>query len=759
MPSAHHGPARTPAVIAVDGRSGSGKTSLAVELAAVLRTHRTVALVHLEDVYPGWDGLAAGIERSAAGILAPLRRGEAARWRAWDWAAGLDGEERVTEPADVVVLEGVGAGAARLRAFCDAVVWVEAEAAERKRRALERDGETYAPHWDRWAAQEEVWLADDDVRAAAAVVVASAAGTPDRPEGSTGQVLAALAELPALRDLLAPERAERESAGVVVRRVLARPDPERLFAELFGDSEHAVWLDASDAEVTPSDAEVTPPDADVTPPDADVTPSDADVTPSDADVTPPGRQARPRSRFSIMADDGGQLGRRMAHRRGTTEVVFGPATPTPVTATFPSPFFRWLDTEWGHATAPAVPGLDCGFALGWLGYLGYELKRECGGSDVNTGLPDAQLLFAARAVVLDHANGEAWVLALASSDAGWWIDGASAALDACTDGVTSAPHEVTSAPHEATSAPHGVTSAPVFAARDSAAAYMAKVSAAQAEIAEGNTYEVCLTTTLEATLPGGGGTPGGQTAVVPLETYRALRRRSPAPFAAFARFGGLSIASTSPERFLSLAADGALRAEPIKGTRRRRPGASAEEDAGVVRELAANPKDRAENLMIVDLLRNDLSHHAVPGSVGVSRLFAVESYATVHQLVSTIDARLRPGASRAEAVAAAFPPGSMTGAPKISTMEILDRLEAGPRGVYSGAIGYFSRTGAADLSVVIRTLVMERTGAAGAHDGATRLTLGVGGAVVADSDPADEYEEIRTKAFAVLDTLGSVFPA
>ncbi|WP_413248681.1 chorismate-binding protein [Sinomonas flava] len=800
MPSAHHGPARTPAVIAVDGRSGAGKTSLAVELAAALRTHRTVALVHLEDVYPGWDGLAAGIERCAAGILAPLRRGEAARWRAWDWAAGLDGEERVTEPADVVVLEGVGAGAARLRAFCDAVVWVEAEAAERKRRALERDGETYAPHWDRWAAQEDVWLADDDVRAAAAVVVASAGGTPDRPEGSTGQVLAALAELPALRDLLAPERAERESAGVVVRRVPARPDPERLFAELFGDSEHAVWLDASDADVTPSDADVTPSDADVTPPDAE-------VTPSDADVTPHARQARPRSRFSIMADDGGLLGRRMAHERGTTEVVFGPATPTPVTATFPSPFFRWLDAAWGHATAPAVPGLDCGFALGWLGYLGYELKRECGGSDVDAGLPDAQLLFAARAVVLDHANGEAWVLALESSEAGSWIDEASAAIDACTDQVTSAPHEVTSAPHEVTSAPHevtsappevtsapqevtsapqevtsarpevtsapqevtsaphgvtsaphGVTSAPVFAARDSAAAYMAKVSAAQAEIAEGNTYEVCLTTTLEATLPGGG-TPGGRTAVVPLETYRALRRRSPAPFAAFVRFGGLSIASTSPERFLALAADGALRAEPIKGTRRRRPGASAEEDAGVVRELAANPKDRAENLMIVDLLRNDLSHHAVPGSVGVSRLFAVESYATVHQLVSTIDARLRPGASRAEAVAAAFPPGSMTGAPKISTMEILDRLEAGPRGVYSGAIGYFSRTGAADLSVVIRTLVMERTDARAAHDDATRLTLGVGGAVVADSDPADEYEEIRTKAFAVLDTLGSVFPA
>ena len=176
------------------------------------------------------------------------------------------------------------------------------------------------------------------------------------------------------------------------------------------------------------------------------------------------------------------------------------------------------------------------------------------------------------------------------------------------------------------------------------------------------------------------------------------------------------MASTSPERFLSMAADGGLRAEPIKGTRRRL--ADPDADAAVVRELAGSIKDRAENIMIVDLLRNDLSHFAVPGSLQVSRLCAIESYATVHQMVSTIDAQLLPGAVRAEAVAAAFPAGSMTGAPKISTMDILDRLETGPRGVYSGAVGYFSLDGAADLSVVIRTLVMD----------GSRLCLGVGGA-------------------------------
>jgi para-aminobenzoate synthetase len=160
--------------------------------------------------------------------------------------------------------------------------------------------------------------------------------------------------------------------------------------------------------------------------------------------------------------------------------------------------------------------------------------------------------------------------------------------------------------------------------------------------------------------------------------------------------------------------------------------------------------------MIVDLLRNDLSHFAVPGSVSVSRLCAVESYATVHQMVSTIDARLRPGMPRAEAVAACFPAGSMTGAPKVSTMAILDRLEGEPRGVYSGAIGYFSLTGATDLAVAIRTLVVSPSGGG---DGGARLSLGVGGAITADSSPEEEYEEVRTKAFGVLSALGAAFPA
>ncbi|MGZ4663288.1 MAG: anthranilate synthase component I family protein, partial [Arthrobacter sp.] len=288
---------------------------------------------------------------------------------------------------------------------------------------------------------------------------------------------------------------------------------------------------------------------------------------------------------------------------------------------------------------------------------------------------------------------------------------------------------------------------PQFTARDAEAGYKAKVADAQREIAEGNTYEVCLTTALTA-VPHDVGPDG----LDPWQTYLELRRRNPAPFASYLRFDGLAVASTSPERFLQIAADGRMRAEPIKGTRGRDadPGA----DAALRQELETSAKDRAENIMIVDLLRNDLSHFAVPGSVAVSRLCAIESYATVHQMVSTIDAQLQPGMPRAEAVAACFPAGSMTGAPKVSTMAILDRLEAAPRGVYSGAIGYFSLNGAADLAVAIRTLVIRALG-----DGTAELSLGVGGAVTADSSPQEEYEEIRTKAFGVLSALGAQFPA
>ncbi|MHA7261697.1 chorismate-binding protein [Arthrobacter sp. TMN-37] len=680
------GRAGAPLILAVDGRSGAGKTTLAVELAALLREHHRVSLFHLEEIYPGWDGLAEGLARYVETVLRPLAAGGAATWQAWDWEHGTEGPLRRTEPAEIVILEGVGASCAAARAYLDAALWVEAPDDIRRNSALTRDGDTFAPFWQRWADQELTWLRQDDPAGSADLLVEG-----HRGRGTPHQVRLALSGLPRWAAPMSPERAGRRGLQVTAERLEFEPSTPALFAALYGGSASAVWLDSSDA----------------------------------------GRTAAPeRSRFTILADDGGRYGQSVRHRAGLTEVTAGA-----VTARISGPFFRWLDGVWGRGSMRAPAGYDCGFALGWLGYLGYELKRETGGTSLPAApLPDAALLFAGRAVVVDHQQRCTFLLTLgdgtADPEAGRWLEAARAAV------LGAAPPAGPGVP-----VPGPARPAPAFTARDTRPGYLEKIREAQAEIGEGNTYEVCLTTALEARLEG---------AVDPLPLYLALREANPAPFAHLLRFPGAALASTSPERFLRLGADGSLRAEPIKGTRRR--SADPAEDEALREDLAASLKDRAENIMIVDLLRNDLSHFAVPGTVTVSRLCAIESYATVHQMVSTIDARLRPGSSRAEAVSAAFPAGSMTGAPKISTMALLDRLEGAPRGAYSGAAGYFSLTGAADLAVVIRTLVLEEDG------GTTRASLGVGGAITADSVPGEEWEEVRTKAFGVLSALGSRFP-
>ena len=685
-----------PVIIAIDGRSGAGKTTLAIELAARLRAHHKVSLFHLEDIYPGWNGLAAGVERYVSTVLAPLSRGGAASWTSWDWENHYDGDTRVTLPAEIVIVEGVGAAAEAARPLLSAVVWAESPDEVRRVRALARDGETYEPYWDQWAAQEEEWLGQDDVPGHADLRVQNLA------DGSApADLLRLLPYLPALAPILAPELSARRGLCLRAERLDAAPDAPALFQSLYGRSGNAVWLDSSNGGAANQQVE----------PDGDAA-------------------AAGRSRFSIMADDGGVFGQFVTHRAGESLVSAGSAT-----AKVTGPFFRWLDTVWGRRAVRTPEGYPGQFTLGWLGCLGYELKRESGGSDLSAATPDAALIFAGRAVVLDHAAGDTWLLALEAPDAGEWLGEAKAAVEAATGPKAGAEAG------GSTGVVH--TPVPTFRSRDTGAGYRQKIAEAQHEISEGNTYEVCLTTTLEARIPAD--------SLDPWDTYLALRRRNPAPFASYLRLGSLTVASTSPERFLKIASDGGMRAEPIKGTRRR--AADPGEDEQLRTDLATSLKDRAENIMIVDLLRNDLSHFAVPGSVTVSRLCAIESYATVHQMVSTIDARLLPGSPRAEAVAACFPAGSMTGAPKISTMAILDRLEAGPRGIYSGAIGYFSLNAATDLAVAIRTLVINDGG-----DGTVELSLGVGGAITADSVPDDEYEEIRTKAFGVLSTLGATFP-
>jgi para-aminobenzoate synthetase len=369
------------------------------------------------------------------------------------------------------------------------------------------------------------------------------------------------------------------------------------------------------------------------------------------------------------------------------------------------------------------PPLPFDLTCGYVGYFGYELKADCGGADRHRAqTPDAVWLLADRMVAIDHQQGRSYLLAL--EDGG---GGAAAWLRATADRLRRLPDRPLPPP----APPAPLAGAPVpRLLRRGPDRYIADIAECHRQLRAGESYEICLTDT--AVLPA----PAD-----PVEAYRRLRRTNPAPYAALLRHGDLVVASSSPERFLRITADRVVESRPVKGTAPR--GADPRTDEELRRGLAASAKTRAENLMIVDLLRNDLGRVCEIGSVAVPRLMATESYAAVHQLVSTVRGRLRAGVGAVDCVRAAFPGGSMTGAPKLRTMEIIDRLETHARGVYSGALGYFGPDGAADLSIVIRTLVSWRGTA----------TVGAGGAIVLDSDPGAEYAEMLLKAGVPLQGL------
>ncbi|MDB5220526.1 MAG: pabB [Myxococcaceae bacterium] len=262
--------------------------------------------------------------------------------------------------------------------------------------------------------------------------------------------------------------------------------------------------------------------------------------------------------------------------------------------------------------------------------------------------------------------------------------------------------------------------------------YLGKIAVAKDHITAGDAFEICLTHRIDAPFSGDA-----------FALWQELRSTSPSPFAAFVDLPEGAIVSSSPERFLSIDAARIVESRPIKGTRPR--GATPAEDADLASDLATSIKDRAENAMIVDLVRNDLGRVCRFGTVEAPELYAVERYATVHQLVSTVRGELDEGRDAIDAIRACFPPGSMSGAPKIEAMSILEALEPTERGVYSGALGWLDFGGPIDLSVVIRTIVVK--------DG--RAHVHVGGAIVADSDAASEHDETMHKARAMLAALAT----
>jgi para-aminobenzoate synthetase len=518
-----------------------------------------------------------------------------------------------------------------------------------------------------------------------------------------------------------------------MRSIDGEPSTEVVFERLFGTAEHAFWLDSADA---------------------------------------PTRLAQCSYLGTTVGDDRCLLEYDVdesavtIRRAGGTKVEHGS-------------IFDVLENELANNAIEPPAGLARGLVGGFVGYLGYECKADCGSRNVHhSDLPDAVMMLANRVVAVDHVAKRTHLLALCSKrddpDAERWLneaedvvleaqrgplvpdlelerpaDNGAASNCAANNGAANngganheaanheaANHEAANheaANHEAANHEAAVRSgagdaphAPVtFRCGRGRRQYLADIARCQAALAAGESYEVCLTDHISTS-----------ESPEPWLLYRQLRRTNPAPFGAYLKLGGFTVLSSSPERFLSVDRDRGVQARPIKGTASRADDAARDE--AVRTELMQDEKTFAEHLMIVDLLRNDLGRVCEVDSVRVSEFMAGERYRTVHQMTSTINGVLAANRTPVDCVRACFPGGSMTGAPKLRTMEIIDDIEREARGVYSGGLGYFGLDGVVDLSIVIRTIVI--------RPGAT--TIGAGGAIVTQSDPGDEFDEILLKARA-----------
>jgi para-aminobenzoate synthetase len=488
------------------------------------------------------------------------------------------------------------------------------------------------------------------------------------------------------RPSVPPRRCRRRSAADSRVRLLSRsldgePSTERLFERLFGAERHAFWLDSADT--------------------------------------------------SSKLGENSYLGSSLGANRLVLEydVERGIVSAHDANGTFEenASIFQVLDRELADRAIEPPHDPDHGLVGGFVGYLGYECKADCGATNAHrSDVPDAVQMFANRVVAVDHVHARTHLLALACGEepeAERWLEQAERAVrETLAEPTGTVGAEGPPNPPDSTDSPDGHVRFRVGRGREQ---YLADIARCHSALGAGESYEVCLTDQIHT-----------QVSPDPWELYRGLRHSNPAPFAAYLKLGELAILSSSPERFLSVDRDRRVQARPIKGTAPRSSDPLADE--ATRKELAEDEKTFAEHLMIVDLLRNDLGRVCEVDTVRVPELMVIEQYTTVHQMISNIVGTLEPGRSPVDCVRACFPGGSMTGAPKLRTMEIIDDIEREARGVYSGAIGYFGVDGVVDLSIVIRTIVL--------RPGAT--TIGAGGAIVMQSDPREEFEEILLKARA-----------
>jgi anthranilate synthase component 1 len=374
-------------------------------------------------------------------------------------------------------------------------------------------------------------------------------------------------------------------------------------------------------------------------------------------------------------------------------------------------FLDVLDREWRDAHASAGSGMP--FSGGWSLFFGYELAAQ-----IEPGLrlppapdPEIPVALALRcpaAIVVDRSARTTQLVAEPDR---------ADLLDELARDLESTP---------------GFSPAPVAAAHveeDDPLRFLDGVARIHDHLSAGDTYQINLSREWRL-----------RCATAPADAYASLRKANPAPFAGLLQYGGWAIVSSSPERLLEVR-DGVAQTRPVAGTRPRLPG---DDDAARVRELIAHPKERAEHVMLIDLERNDLGRICDVGSVEVDELMTVESYAHVHHIVSNVRGRLRGGTTPGEVIRAVFPGGTITGCPKVRSMQIISDLEGVGRGAYTGALGYLDRNGNMDLNILIRTFTL--------HGDLIRLRAGAG--IVADSDAQRELAETRAKARGLLRALG-----
>lgn len=366
------------------------------------------------------------------------------------------------------------------------------------------------------------------------------------------------------------------------------------------------------------------------------------------------------------------------------------------------------------------------FIGGGLGYFGYDLSKEL--EDIKplaksiVDIPDCYFVFYDNFLILDHSNQEVTITGLGL------INNAMQSVNLIREKISSyiipnVKQTINTSPEE----PSVILTSPF-----TKATYMDAVESMRNFIEEGHIYITNMTHTYS-----------GAFTKDPKSTYEQLRIINPAPFSAYMPLDGFQVLSSSPERFMDIK-NSKVQTRPIKGTIRR--GLTPLEDNKNKELLKASEKDKSELLMIVDLERNDLSKVCIPGSVKVTELFEIEEYATVFHLVSTIEGILEPKHTSVDCIKASFPGGSITGAPKIRSMKIIEELEPTKRNLYTGSIGYLGFDGNADFNIVIRTILLKEETA----------YIGVGGGITWESDPASEYQETLDKASALFKTLNII---